>query len=264
MAAEQIGPHGKSLQKEPLTDDLCSSLHEESLDRIEVVGDRRRRQGRQKPPAVAHGPEARDRGSPARRGRSGGGSAARAPAAAPGSPAAPGSRRTHRRRAPLMASIRAAVTGSPGEANGSLSMITQLSASPTTSTPCQKLDVASSTAFGVRPELVDQRRTRRRALHEDRVGQRHLDERLHRAQHRVAGEEHERAAARALAAARWSRAPPPRRSRAPSAAACGAAGRAAPGARSRTRTARAPPRRRGCRAGPSRSRTSRPRPASPT
>ncbi len=45
--------------------------------------------------------------------------------------------------------MRAAVTGSPGEANGSLSMITQLSASPTTSTPCQKLEVASSTAFGV-------------------------------------------------------------------------------------------------------------------
>ena len=48
-----------------------------------------------------------------------------------------------------MASMRAAVIGSPGDANGSLSMITQLSASPTTSTPCQKLDVANSTAFGV-------------------------------------------------------------------------------------------------------------------
>ncbi len=50
----------------------------------------------------------------------------------------------------VMASSRAATIGSPGEANGSLSMITQLSASPTTSTPCQKLEVANSTAFGVR------------------------------------------------------------------------------------------------------------------
>ena len=48
-----------------------------------------------------------------------------------------------------MASIRAAVMGSPGEVNGSLSMITQLSASPATSTPCQKLEVAKSTACGV-------------------------------------------------------------------------------------------------------------------
>jgi hypothetical protein len=39
--------------------------------------------------------------------------------------------------------------GSPGEANGSLSMITQLSAAPITSTPCQKLEVASRTAWGV-------------------------------------------------------------------------------------------------------------------
>ena len=50
---------------------------------------------------------------------------------------------------PAMASMRAAVTGSAGEANGSLSMITQLRASPTTSTPCQKLEVARSTAPGV-------------------------------------------------------------------------------------------------------------------
>jgi len=49
----------------------------------------------------------------------------------------------------VVASIRADVIGSPGDANGSLSMMTQLSASPTTSTPCQKLDVAKSTAFGV-------------------------------------------------------------------------------------------------------------------
>ena len=45
--------------------------------------------------------------------------------------------------------MRAAVMGSPGDANGSLSMMTQLRASPTTSTPCQKLEVASSTEFGV-------------------------------------------------------------------------------------------------------------------
>ena len=56
-------------------------------------------------------------------------------------------------RAPI-ASRRAAVIGSPGEANGSLSTITQLSASPTTSTPCQKLDVASSTACGVVAEAA--------------------------------------------------------------------------------------------------------------
>ena len=52
-------------------------------------------------------------------------------------------------RGSRMASMRAAVTGSPGDANGSLSMMTQLRASPTTSTPCQKLDVPSSTACGV-------------------------------------------------------------------------------------------------------------------
>ncbi|MNC87212.1 hypothetical protein D3C83_29170 [compost metagenome] len=49
----------------------------------------------------------------------------------------------------VIASMRADTTGSPGEANGSLSMITQLSASPATSTPCQKLEVASRTACGV-------------------------------------------------------------------------------------------------------------------
>ena len=45
--------------------------------------------------------------------------------------------------------MRAATTGSPGEAKGSLSMITQESCSPTTSTPCQKDAVARSTAPGV-------------------------------------------------------------------------------------------------------------------
>ena len=45
--------------------------------------------------------------------------------------------------------MRADVIGSPGDANGSLSMMTQLSASPTTSTPCQKLEVANRTEFGV-------------------------------------------------------------------------------------------------------------------
>ena len=49
----------------------------------------------------------------------------------------------------VMASMRAAVMGSPGEAKGSLSMMTQLYCSPTTSTPCQKDDVANSTALGV-------------------------------------------------------------------------------------------------------------------
>ena len=48
-----------------------------------------------------------------------------------------------------IASIRAAVIGSPGEANGSLSMTTQLNCSPTTSTPCQNDEVANNTACGV-------------------------------------------------------------------------------------------------------------------
>ena len=97
-----------------------------------------------------------------------------------------------------MASIRAAVIGSPGEANGSLSMMTQLSASPTTSTPCQKLDVANSTACGVSRNCLSSCDPRRRALHENRIVERHLGDRLHGAQRRVAGEQHEGAAARAL------------------------------------------------------------------
>ena len=51
--------------------------------------------------------------------------------------------------AAVMAAILAATSGSPGEANGKRSMMTALRASPTTSTPCQKLEVARSTAFGV-------------------------------------------------------------------------------------------------------------------
>ena len=94
--------------------------------------------------------------------------------------------------------MRAAVIGSPGDANGSLSTMTQLSASPTTSTPCQKLDVANRTACGVAAELVQQLRARRRALRENRIVERHLRHRLHRAHRRVAGEEDEGAAARAL------------------------------------------------------------------
>src|SRR2546421_7173394 len=39
--------------------------------------------------------------------------------------------------------------GSVGTAKGSLSIITQDNCSPRTSTPCQKLDVANNTAFGV-------------------------------------------------------------------------------------------------------------------
>ena len=59
--------------------------------------------------------------------------------------------------------------------------MTQLSASPTTSTPCQKLEVANSTACGVCAELLQQLRSRRGALREDRVVERHLRDRLHRA-----------------------------------------------------------------------------------
>ena len=79
----------------------------------------------------------------------------------------------------VIASIRAAVIGSPGEAKGSLSMMTQLSASPTTSTPCQKLDVASSTAFGVASEISKQRGARRRPLDEDRVLELRFRDALH-------------------------------------------------------------------------------------
>jgi hypothetical protein len=43
-------------------------------------------------------------------------------------------------------SSRAAVSGSAGDANGSLSMTTSRRAAPGTSTPCQKLMVATSTA----------------------------------------------------------------------------------------------------------------------
>ena len=43
-------------------------------------------------------------------------------------------------------------------------------------------------------ELIQQHAPRRRALHEQRIGQRRLDAIAHRAQHRVAGEQHERAA----------------------------------------------------------------------
>ena len=129
----------------------------------------RRRQRRQEPPAVAHAPQPRvEDGEDA------------AVLAMADQPAEALLQREDRERhlilaeggsppRALIASIRAAVIGSPGDANGSLSMITQLSASPTTSTPCQKLEVASSTAFGVRLEVAQQRRARRRALHEHRI-----------------------------------------------------------------------------------------------
>ena len=115
-----------------------------------------------------------------------------------------------------------------------------------------------------RAELLDQRRPRRRALHEDRKGNRHLDELLDRAQHRVAGEEDERAAARSpenfdhLARGRRAEVRRLRRS------ACGEADTEAPAACSRTRTARVPGWPRGCRAGSSRTRTIHRRRASPT
>ena len=60
----------------------------------------------------------------------------------------------------LIERILAATTGSLGTENGSLSMTTQLNASPWTSTPCQKLLVANNTALGVcrkesnRPDLL--------------------------------------------------------------------------------------------------------------
>ena len=46
-----------------------------------------------------------------------------------------------------MASKRAFNTGSPGEAKGSLSIMTHDNASPLTSTPSQKLEVPNNTAL---------------------------------------------------------------------------------------------------------------------
>ena len=94
--------------------------------------------------------------------------------------------------------MRAAVIGSPGEANGSLSMMTQLSASPTTSTPCQKLEVASRTAFGVARKSRSS--AERGAVPCTSIGYSIAErgERLHLAQLGVAREQHERAPARAL------------------------------------------------------------------
>src|SRR4029450_2396632 len=97
--------------------------------------------------------------------------------------------------------MRADVMGSPGDANGILSMTTQLSASPTTSTPCQKLDVATTMAFAVarerrRAARAQHRRARGLPLHEDGVIEFARGIRMHVAEIRVTGEEHEGAASR--------------------------------------------------------------------
>ena len=62
---------------------------------------------------------------------------------------APGIRRRRCGHLPEERRARAATMGSLGTANGSLSMITQESCEPGTSTPCQKLEVAKRTAFAV-------------------------------------------------------------------------------------------------------------------
>ena len=68
--------------------------------------------------------------------------------------------------------MRACTTGSPGEANGSLSMITHESCSPATSTPCQNEAVARSTAPGRGAERLQQRRLGRLPLDEERIRRR--------------------------------------------------------------------------------------------
>ena len=70
-----------------------------------------------------------------------------------------------------MASMRALTTGSVGTAKGRRSMMTQLSCSPCTSTPCQKLDVPKSTAFGVLAELLEEHVARRGAMQQQRIRQ---------------------------------------------------------------------------------------------
>ena len=81
------------------------------------------------------------------------------------------------------------MTGSAGDANGSLSIITQLNWSPTTSTPCQKLEVASNTECGVSRNCLRSWERGAVALHEQRVVERHLGNGLHLAKHRVAGKQ---------------------------------------------------------------------------
>ena len=97
-----------------------------------------------------------------------------------------------------MAAIRAATSGSPGDANGSRSMMTQLSASPATSTPCQKLAVASSTAFGVARKSRNSADARRRALHEQRPRTRGASSACTSCIALYGSEEHERAALRPI------------------------------------------------------------------
>ena len=123
-------------------------------------------------------------------------------------------------------------------ANGSLSTITQLSASPMTSTPCQKLDVASSTACGVSRKRVSS--SDRGAVPCTRIGYSSASSTTGctQPQHRVAREQHERAPRGPLQDRRRSRARPRRRTPAASDGACAAAGRGSPVGRSRTPTAR--------------------------
>ena len=93
---------------------------------------------------------------------------------------------------------RAATIGSVGTANGSLSMITHDNCSPRTSTPCQKLEVANNTAFGVCAKLLQQASLRRTALQQTRkinLGHRQIVKRLHAGQ---TGRKHKRAALRGV------------------------------------------------------------------
>ncbi len=91
--------------------------------------------------------------------------------------------------------MRASTTGSLGTAKGNLSIITQLNCSPGTSTPCQKLDVANSTQFGVVRNSSSKRAPRPRPLHQrfPRDFQRHAV--VNQPHLLIAGEQHERASA---------------------------------------------------------------------
>ena len=143
-------------------------------------------------------------------------------------------------------------------------MITQLSASPDDVHALPEARGREQHRVRRHAELGEQRRSRRAALHQQRIVERHREHGLHGAQHRVAREQHEGAAFASAGAARRTRARQRRRSRAIFGDGMRAAGRAAPASRSRTPTAGGLQRRAGCRGGCAGSRRSRRPPASPT
>ena len=106
--------------------------------------------------------------------------------------------------------MRASTTGSLGTAKGNLSIITQLNCSPGTSTPCQKLEVANRTQFGVERNSSSSALLRPGALHQRFPGdfQRHAI--VNQPHLLVAGEQDERPARGSGAESRQFREPPPR------------------------------------------------------